>query len=37
VSTRKIAVAGVGVFLSLPLGMWAISVTASMSPVWLHP
>jgi hypothetical protein len=35
VAACKIAVAGVGVFLSLPLGMWALSVTASMSPIWL--
>jgi hypothetical protein len=35
VSACKIAVAGVGVFLSLPLGMWVLSVTASMSPAWL--
>jgi hypothetical protein len=35
VSACKIAVAGVGVFLSHPLGMWALSVTASISPVWL--
>jgi hypothetical protein len=35
VSACKIAVAGIGVFLSLPLGMWALYVTASMSPVWL--
>jgi hypothetical protein len=34
-SACKITVASVGVFLSLPLGMWALSVTASLSPVWL--
>jgi hypothetical protein len=31
----KISVADVGVFLSLPLGVWSLSVTASMIPVWL--
>jgi hypothetical protein len=31
----KIAVAGVSVFFSLPLGIFALSITAFMSTVWL--
>jgi hypothetical protein len=32
-SACKIDVAGVGLFLSQPLGMWALSIFASINPV----
>jgi hypothetical protein len=35
VSACKIDVAGSSVFLSQPLGMWALYVMVSISPVWL--